>query len=220
MKMGKKPNRFVAEADDIVMHGRVVEVVDHTTPQQRESNRLHDEIMKQARAIAEQIDEEDDATDGRKASTTADVPPFRIVHYTDLNARQQELKNFHSAAAVLAEYGFHSIRLGDDWNGADFLAVHVNGKQTLRVQLKARLTIGRKYQNKNLYMMFPVQDVWYLVDHDELMDFARDTTNWLSTKSWTEQGLYHSGAPPSALLDALAAFRMGKVELTTFQPSR
>ena len=62
-----------------------------------------------------------------------------------LNGKQKEIYNFQKSASLLADYGFNCIKLSDDWQGADFLAHHFDGKTTLRVQLKARLTIDRKY---------------------------------------------------------------------------
>ena len=64
----------------------------------------------------------------------------RIV-YDELNPKQKEIYNFQKVAALLADYGFNCIKLDDDWQGADFLAFHKDGTTTLRVQLKARVTM-------------------------------------------------------------------------------
>jgi hypothetical protein len=126
------------------------------------------------------------------------------ISYTDLNSRQQEIYNFHKVAALLAEYGFNCIKLSDDWQGADFLAYHKDGKDTLKVQLKSRMTIDKKYLGKGLYIAFPAQGSWCLVEHDVLVQRVREHTNWLNTESWRENGLYHSYAPNAALLRSLA----------------
>jgi len=63
---------------------------------------------------------------------------FSRVAYSDLNSRQKENYNFQKVAARLADYGFNSIRLTDDWQGADFIAVHIDGETFLKVQLKGR----------------------------------------------------------------------------------
>jgi hypothetical protein len=47
---------------------------------------------------------------------------FKRVGYRDLNSRQQEAFNFQKVSAVLADYGFTTIRLSSDWRGADFIA--------------------------------------------------------------------------------------------------
>lgn len=37
------------------------------------------------------------------------------VEFNKLNARQKENYNYHKVASVLAEYGYNSMRLNDDW---------------------------------------------------------------------------------------------------------
>ena len=52
---------------------------------------------------------------------------FKRIRYNSLNSRQQEAFNFQKVSAVLAEYGFVTIRLSSDWGGADFIAQHKDG---------------------------------------------------------------------------------------------
>jgi len=42
------------------------------------------------------------------------------IDYRKLNSRQKENYNFQKVSGILADYGFATIRLSDDWNGADF----------------------------------------------------------------------------------------------------
>ena len=134
------------------------------------------------------------------------------IDYNDLTANQKEIYNFHQVAAVLAGYGFNCIKLSDDWQGADFLAYHKDGAQTLKVQLKGRVSIYRKYIGKDLYMCFPIrtigmQETWYLVPHDELIQIARDTTPWLDSESWRRGG-YSSGNPSHAMMQLLHPYAL------------
>lgn len=108
---------------------------------------------------------------------------FERVEYTQLNSRQKENYNFHKLAAKLADYGFTSIRLSDDWQGADFIAVHIDGLTTLNVQLKSRLSFSKIYIGKNLYIGFPSQGHWYLYPHDELLEHFLRTSNIENTSS-------------------------------------
>ena len=132
------------------------------------------------------------------------------VEYMSLNSKQKEIYNFQKVAALLADYGFNCIKLADDWKGADFLAYHKEGNETLRVQLKARLTIGKKYCGQGLWMTFPAKEEWYLIEHDELLKIVSESTDWLDSKSWKEKGGYSSGSPSLKLLNRLAANRIGK----------
>ena len=128
------------------------------------------------------------------------------IRYDELNAKQQENYNFQKSASILADYGFNCIK-ADNWpEGADFLACHKDGLNILKVQLRGRVTINKKYMGRNLYMNFPAAGNWYLVPHDELVRIVRETTNWLNTQSWKDGGNYHSGNPSRTLLDRLRPF--------------
>jgi len=51
-------------------------------------------------------------------SASAAVPSgfvFNRVRYEDLDARQKEAFNFQKVSAVLADYGFVTLRLSSDW---------------------------------------------------------------------------------------------------------
>ena len=81
------------------------------------------------------------------------------VKYAELNAKQKEVYNFQKIAALLADYGFNCVRLSHDWKGADFLALHMPSDDVIRVQLKARLTVDRKYENKGLWIAFRLMKI-------------------------------------------------------------
>uniref|UniRef100_A0A372ISP5 PD(D/E)XK endonuclease domain-containing protein n=1 Tax=Paracidobacterium acidisoli TaxID=2303751 RepID=A0A372ISP5_9BACT len=130
-----------------------------------------------------------------------------------MNARQKELFNFQKIAATLADYGFNCIKLADDWQGADFLAYHVNGTSTLKVQLKSRLTIDRRYSGKDIWMAFPHGGHWYLVKHDCLIEKVLANTDWLSSSSWKDKdkGKYHSISINPELLESLTEYKLGPI---------
>jgi hypothetical protein len=93
------------------------------------------------------------------------------IDYVALNDRQKENYNFQKIAAILADYGFNCIRLSDDYMGADFLALHIDGTTVLKVQLKGRLNLEDKYVGKDLFEAFPDKGRWFLVPHDEARDY-------------------------------------------------
>lgn len=115
---------------------------------------------------------------------------FRRVNYDKLNGRQKENYNFQKVSGILADYGFATLRLSDDWQGADFIAQHVDGKTFLKIQLKTRLTFGKKYQDKDIFIVFQHTDSWYLFPHDELLKQVLEKTNVGNTKSWKKKGGY------------------------------
>ncbi len=136
--------------------------------------------------------------------------PFVKINPGKLSSRQKEIYNFQKAAAVLADYGFTCIKLQDDWNGADFLADRFRKKDdtgpgiTLRVQLKGRLTIGTKYENKNIHMMFPLAGRWVLIQHEELVRIVEENADW----AWKVGPVYHSGKPSAQLVAALRLYML------------
>jgi len=136
---------------------------------------------------------------------------FQHVRYEKLNSRQRENFNFQKVSALLADYGFATLRLSDDWNGADFIANNIDGTFLL-VQLKSRWGINRKYEGKNLWMAFPCAGVWYLVEHDEMVKQAIGTTNIAQTDSWKQKGAYSNTNVPSGLREFLAQYRLGAAE--------
>lgn len=131
---------------------------------------------------------------------------LRKINYNELKPKQQEIYNFQKVAAVLADYGFNCIKLADDWHGADFLAYHKDGNDTLKVQLKGRISIDKKYEGKDLYMSFPVGDHWCPIEHDFLIQLVSENTDWLSTESWLSGGSYSSGHISKKLQVALANY--------------
>ena len=132
---------------------------------------------------------------------------FVKTPYAELNARQKENFNFQKVSAVLAEYGFVTFRLSDDWQGADFIALHISG-EVLRVQLKSRLTFSRKYQGKNLHVAFASGEIWYLYDHDELLAKVLESKSIGTTRSWLDHGLYSFPGLSKELANLLQDYRI------------
>ena len=131
------------------------------------------------------------------------------VEFKKLSAKQKEIYNFQKAAAVLAEYGFNCIKLADDWQGADFLAYHKDGDTTLKVQLKSRVGIYEKYMGKKIWMIFPIEGVWYLVPHDKLLSLA--PRKWKESESWLKHGAFSTPRPSLELRNELRPYALEAV---------
>jgi hypothetical protein len=91
-------------------------------------------------------------------------------------------------SALLANFGFSTIRLTNDWHGVDFIAHNPNGL-TIFVQLKGRFRIDKKYMGKQIYVCFPwktkgsTQRIWFLYPHDELVEYLRQTGS-IGVEAW------------------------------------
>ena len=117
---------------------------------------------------------------------------LKKVDYNQLNARQKENYNYHKVASALADYGYDCMRLNNDWEGADFIAV--KDDQMIKVQLKGRLTFAKKYIGKNIYVAFIEKGVAKIYNHDIALEIA--TKNILESQSWVSKGEYHFGKTP------------------------
>ena len=140
---------------------------------------------------------------------------FQYVDYTALNSRQRENYNFQKVSAVLADYGFTTMRLSSDWKGADFIADHVNGEVFLKVQLKGVLTADAKYQGKDIWICFRRKDVWYLYPHDDFLQWALMNSNIANTKGWkvsqdgkVQSGVYTWPSPNKKIMTWLQGFAL------------
>ena len=114
------------------------------------------------------------------------------IKYQELNAKQKETYNFQKFSAVFADYGFATIKLNDDWNGADFIAQHIDGETYLKIQLKGRLTFAKKYLGKEIYICFRDKDDYYIYNHDSLLEvFLKEYKNTMAeSDSWLVFGGY------------------------------
>ena len=136
---------------------------------------------------------------------------FDRVPYEKLNSRQKENYNFAKVSARLADYGYNCLRLSDDWQGADFIACHIDNETFLKVQLKGRLTLDRKYIGKGIRIAFLLGDEYYLYPHDELLKYMTDKRMvGLRNRSWLENGLLSWGVPPRWALEWLAGHKIGE----------
>lgn len=114
------------------------------------------------------------------------------VSYKDLNSKQKENYNYHKVASALAEYGYDSMRLNNDWEGADFISV--KGDDMIKIQLKGRFTLDKKYEKKELYIAFIEKGIIKIYLHDEALAIA--TSNITDSKSWDINGSYSMNQTP------------------------
>lgn len=133
---------------------------------------------------------------------------LKRISYSSLNSRQKENFNFQKVSAVLADYGFVTLRLSDDWRGADFIAQHIDGATFARVQLKSRLAFDEKYRGKDLWVAFNDGETWYLYPHDELLAQVLEVTGIRATPSWSKQGGYSFPRLSKQLRNLLTGYRI------------
>jgi hypothetical protein len=111
------------------------------------------------------------------------------INYNDLNSKAQEMYNFQKVSAKLADYGFTTMCLNNDWQGADFIAVHIDGVTDLKVQLKGRLSFNQKYIGKSIHICFIEDSEIYLYPHDLILE---QIENKISDNTYLEKGSWSS----------------------------
>jgi hypothetical protein len=130
---------------------------------------------------------------------------LRKINYEDLNARAKEMYNFQKVSAVLADYGFTTMWLNNDWNGADFIAVHIDGITDIKVQLKGRLSFNKTYRGKDIYICFMAENVTYLYPHDKILDQVETK---ISDRVWNEKGTWSTPKPSAYFLELLEEYKL------------
>ncbi|TWH23334.1 MULTISPECIES: hypothetical protein [unclassified Aminobacter] len=133
---------------------------------------------------------------------------FERIRYESLNSRQKENYNFQKVAGRLADYGYNCLRLNDDWQGADFLAVHVNGTNVLRVQLKGRFTLDQKYRGRELHVAFILGETCFVYPHDIVLSAVEERGRIGQTVSWVERGNYSWPSLPTWASELLEPYRI------------
>jgi hypothetical protein len=152
---------------------------------------------------------------------TARKPALKLLpfDYALLKGRQKENFNFQKLSAVLADFGFATMRLSDDWLGADFIAMHVDGQTFIRVQLKGRAHFREIYERKDLYVAFFEKPYWYLYPHEELLSILRHKKpKMFDTKSWKLRGGYSFRRLDPVLLEVFLPYRIPKAIAASEEP--
>jgi hypothetical protein len=110
---------------------------------------------------------------------------FEKIRYSELNSKAKEMYNFQKVLSKLADYGFTTMWLNNDWQGADFIGVHVDGVTDIKIQLKGRFSFSKKCIGKIIYMCFISDGDIYLYPHDELLN---QVEHGISDKKYNETG--------------------------------
>jgi hypothetical protein len=137
---------------------------------------------------------------------------FRSIRYKELNDKQKEAFNYQKLSAVLADFGFVTIPLSNDWNGADFLVQTHDGKTFYKVQLKSRFTFDKKYQDKELYICFRDGEngPWYMYNHAELLKIVQEDSKIKieESRTWENNKPYHFPTLSKDLKKLLEPYRI------------
>ena len=129
----------------------------------------------------------------------------------------REVINRNVVVSLALEQGFNAYLPVYD-GGVDFI-LHREAQagqpdtttDTRKVQLKGRWTIDKKYVGRDIWVVFPVGDAWYLVPHDEMVAIAKAHTTALRTDSWIKGGAYSWPKPTKVMMAKCEAYRFAPI---------
>ena len=127
------------------------------------------------------------------------------IKYEDLNAKAKEMYNFQKVAARLADYGYTCMWLSNDWQGADFIAVHLDGVTDLKIQLKGRMTFSKSYREKGIHICFRECERVFLYPHDEVLGAVEAR---ISDRTWNEEGRWSTAKPNKEFQELLSRYEI------------
>ena len=130
------------------------------------------------------------------------------IDYPSVHCKAQETYNFHKIAAILADYRSNGLWLNNDWNGADGIAVHIDGISDFKIQLKGSISFARKYWAKNIYIAFFEQGDLYIYPHDYIL---AQVENNIADKTWLEKGTYFQTKITKKFREILEPYKVPKV---------
>jgi hypothetical protein len=135
---------------------------------------------------------------------------FNKIKYKELTATQKGNYNFQKISAVLADFGYSTVKLNLDLGSADFLAYHIDGESILNCQLKGRLSLNRKYLGKDIHIAFYKNNECYVYPHDEFYHEVRSLGLLKESKVWEESGRWSWLQIPLKLEDFIRACNLSK----------
>ena len=125
--------------------------------------------------------------------------------YEKMDGKEKEAYNASHLRSVLATRGFVVTDIHTDKFGADLVAYKPSdpARSAIWIQLKSRLTICKKYLNKNLFVAFPenpghASSDWFIYPHDSFVTHCSNESKWVTNENcWHRDGGYSSNTIPA-----------------------
>jgi hypothetical protein len=131
------------------------------------------------------------------------------VATADRNRSQiKEVINRNTVASLALAQGFNVFLPVYD-GGIDFILYRESDRELRQVQLKSRWTIDKKYEGREIWIAFPIDDDWYLIPHDEMVRSAGRGV--MESQSWSRDGAYSRGKPSAAPIDQCRPYRFAPI---------
>ena len=100
----------------------------------------------------------------------------------------REVINRNALVSLALAKGYNAFLPVFD-GGVDFILYREADGHVLKVQLKGRWYIDKKYIDRDIWIAFHHDGRWYIAPHDEMVKLG-DQSGFTTTKSWLEGGAY------------------------------
>lgn len=121
-----------------------------------------------------------------------------------------EVINRNVVVSLLLKQGFNVfLPVYDD--GIDFIVHRRVDDSVVKIQLKSRLTIDRKYEGRGISMVLPGRGDWFMIAHDRLLGLVPEA--WRSSRAWTEGGKYTVPSLSVEMAARLSPYKLGEISM-------
>lgn len=101
-----------------------------------------------------------------------------------------ERLNYVRLSYYLINCGYFTQWLSIDDNGADFTAIKYDSSTIYKIQLKSRVTLNSKYEDKDLCIAFPLNSKkpekdWVIVKYTDLKEIFGNQKSYVEKGSWS-----------------------------------
>lgn len=121
----------------------------------------------------------------------------------------REVINRNALVSVALAKGYNAFLPVYD-GGVDFILYRESDGEVLKVQLKGRWIINKKYVGRDIWIAFNEGERWYIAPHD-LMVFLGESAGFTATKSWITGGAYSCPGLSKDMLKAMAPYDFSTV---------
>ena len=118
--------------------------------------------------------------------------------------------NRNTVASLALERGY-DVYLPVHAGGVDLVLLHRDSGKLIKVQLKGRWTIERKYLGREIWIAFPIDGDWYLMEHDRMVELG-DRQGYTRNPSWTEKGIWNIPSPSKAVRESCAPYKFAPID--------
>lgn len=122
-----------------------------------------------------------------------------------------EVINRNALVSLALEKGYNAFLPVFD-GGVDFILYREADGHVLKVQLKGRWYIDKKYVGRDIWIAFSDAGKWYIAPHDSMIAQG-EAAGFTATRSWTEGGAYSCPGLSKQMLEAMSPYEFGAVAI-------